>query len=160
MLIMLVFGIPLYICATASTPIAAALILKGLSPDAALVFLLVGPATNVTSLTVLLGILGKRATAIYLISIAFLSVIFGLALDQVYTSFNISAKAVAGHAGEIMPMWVEWAGAIILLMLSFKPIYQSLLKRFRLEHEELPIVQICDSLPGKIADSLSCAGSD
>lgn len=46
MLIMLVIGIPLYICATASTPIAAALILKGVSPGAALVFLIAGPATN------------------------------------------------------------------------------------------------------------------
>ncbi len=61
MLVMLVVGIPLYICATASTPIAAALILKGVSPGAALVFLLVGPATNVTSLSVLTGILGKKA---------------------------------------------------------------------------------------------------
>ncbi len=154
MLIMLVFGIPLYICATASTPIAAALILKGLSPGAALVFLLVGPATNVTSLTVLLGILGKRATAIYLVSIAFFSVIFGLALDQVYTSFNISAKAAAGHASEIMPMWIELAGAIILLILSLKPIYQSILKRFRPEHEEFSIVQIRDSLPEKTTDGL------
>jgi len=66
MLIMLGVGIPLYICATASTPIAAALILKGVSPGAALVFLIAGPATNVTTLTVLFGILGKRATAIYL----------------------------------------------------------------------------------------------
>jgi len=52
MLLMLAVGIPLYICASASTPIAAALILKGVSPGAALVFLLVGPATNVTSLSV------------------------------------------------------------------------------------------------------------
>jgi len=160
MLIMLVFGIPLYICATASTPIAAALILKGLSPGAALVFLLVGPATNVTSLTVLLGVLGKRATAIYLLSIAFLSVILGLALDQVYTSFDISAKAIAGHAGEIIPVWMEWTGAVILLILSVKPIYQSILKRFKPENEGPPIVQICDSIPGKTTEILSCAGTD
>ncbi len=160
MLIMLVFGIPLYICATASTPIAAALILKGLSPGAALVFLLVGPATNVTSLTVLMGILGKRATAIYLVSIALLSVIFGLVLDEIYTSFNISARAVAGQAGEIMPMWVEWAGAVILLTLSLKPIYQGIRKRFKPEFEELPTVLDRDSLSEKTMDSLSCAGSD
>ena len=66
MLVMLVVGIPLYICATASTPVAAALIMKGVSPGAALVFLLVGPATNVTSLSVLTGILGKKSTVIYL----------------------------------------------------------------------------------------------
>ncbi|MFH2128722.1 MAG: SO_0444 family Cu/Zn efflux transporter, partial [Pseudomonadota bacterium] len=70
MLIMLAVGIPLYICASASTPIAAALILKGVSPGAALVFLLAGPATNVTSLTVLVGVLGKRGTALYLAGIA------------------------------------------------------------------------------------------
>ena len=62
MLLMLIVGIPLYICATASTPIAAALILKGVSPGAALVFLLAGPATNMASLTVLVGTLGRRAT--------------------------------------------------------------------------------------------------
>ena len=82
MLVMLALGIPLYICATASTPIAAALILKGVSPGAALVFLLAGPATNMATLTVLVGILGKRATAIYLACIAVCAVAFGLLLDQ------------------------------------------------------------------------------
>ncbi len=135
MLIMLVVGIPLYVCATASTPIAAALILKGVSPGAALVFLLAGPATNVTSLTVLLGILGKRATTIYIASIAFMAVFFGLALDQIYASFGISAQAVVGQAVEIMPVWAEWAGAIFLLFLSVKPIFRSIMKRFKSEKE-------------------------
>jgi uncharacterized membrane protein YraQ (UPF0718 family) len=97
MLIMLAVGIPLYICATASTPIAAALILKGVSPGAALVFLLAGPATNVATLTVLVNILGKRATAIYLLAIAVCAVLFGLAVDQVATAMVliISVKPVA-----------------------------------------------------------------
>ena len=122
MLVMLGVGIPLYICATASTPIAAALILKGASPGAALVFLLAGPATNVTSLTVLLGILGKRATAIYLTTISLSTVLFGLALDKVYTSFGLSARAMAGQASEVIPVWAEWGGAVILLLLSVKPV--------------------------------------
>jgi uncharacterized protein len=126
MLIMLAVGIPLYICATASTPIAAALILKGVSPGAALVFLLAGPATNVTSLTVLLGLLGKRATAIYLASIAVVSVACGLALDQVYAFLGISAQAVAGQAAEIIPFWVQVAGALALLVMSAKRVYRSL----------------------------------
>jgi uncharacterized protein len=126
MLIMLAVGIPLYICATASTPIAAALILKGVSPGAALVFLLAGPATNVTSLTVLFGLLGKRATAIYLASIAVVSVACGLALDQVYAFFGISAQAVAGQAAEIIPFWAQLAGALALLLMSAKPVYRSL----------------------------------
>ena len=122
MLIMLAAGIPLYICATASTPIAAALILKGISPGAALVFLLAGPATNITSLTVLFGILGKRATAIYLLAIAVMAVICGLLLDEVYGILNISAHAVAGRAAEIIPHGVQVVGALALLALSAKPV--------------------------------------
>lgn len=122
MLLMLVIGIPLYICATASTPIAAALVLKGVSPGAALVFLLVGPATNVTSLTVLWGLLGKRATAIYLVALAAMAVFSGLILDQVYVALGLSARTMVGQATEIMPAWLEWAGAFILLALSVKPV--------------------------------------
>jgi hypothetical protein len=122
MLIMLAVGIPLYICATASTPIAAALILKGISPGAALVFLLAGPATNVTSLTVLFKILGKRATAIYFAAIAVSTICFGLLLDHVYSLLNISAKGMAGQAGEIIPLWVKWIGAITLLLFSARPV--------------------------------------
>jgi hypothetical protein len=130
MLIMLAVGIPLYICATASTPIAAALILTGVSPGAALVFLIAGPATNITSLTVLLGILGKRATAIYLTAIAVSAVVFGLILDQVYRMLDISARAVAGQAAEVIPHWAQIAGALILLGLSVRPVYKALHSRF------------------------------
>lgn len=122
MLMMLAVGIPLYICATASTPIAAALILKGVSPGAALVFLLAGPATNIASLTVLVGVLGKRAAAIYLTAIAVCSVAFGLALDQVYAFSGLSAKAMAGKASEIIPLWLEWLSVSVLLAISVKPI--------------------------------------
>jgi uncharacterized membrane protein YraQ (UPF0718 family) len=131
MLLMLVMGIPLYICATASTPIAAALILKGISPGAALVFLLVGPATNITSLTVLFEVLGKRATALYLFAIAVSAVVFGLVLDQAYSVLGISAQAVAGQAAEVIPHWAKLAGAFILLGLSIKPIYRAV--RFKSE---------------------------
>jgi len=123
MLIMLLVGIPMYICATSSTPVAAALILKGVSPGAALVFLLVGPATNVTSLSVLFGILGKRATAIYLITLSLFAVLSGLLLDQVYGSFGISAQAMVGQAGEVIPYWLQLAGAIVVILLSIKPLY-------------------------------------
>ena len=141
MLLMLAIGIPLYICATASTPIAAALILKGVSPGAALVFLLVGPATNVASLTVVTGILGKRATAIYLGTIAVSAVFFGLVVDQVYISMGISAQAMVGQASEVMPLWVQWAGAFLVVILSIKPLYHmtiSLKTRIRLAATTTP----------------------
>jgi len=126
MLLMLAMGIPIYICATASTPIAAALILKGVSPGAALVFLLAGPATNVTSLTVLLGVLGKRATAIYLITLSVLAVLCGLAVDRIYLSLGLSAQAVVGKAAEIVPSWARMLGAVVLLSLSVKPVFRKL----------------------------------
>jgi hypothetical protein len=121
MLLMLAVGIPLYICATASTPIAAALILKGVSPGVALVFLLAGPATNAASVTVLAATLGKRATAIYLAAIAVCSVLMGLALDQAYAFMGLSAKAAAGQAAEIVPGWLEWAAAVLVVAISVNP---------------------------------------
>lgn len=122
MFLMLAFGIPLYICATASTPIAAAFIMKGVSPGTALVFLLVGPATNITSLSVLVGLLGKRAAILYLASIAVVSVLCGLAVDAVYISLGISAVAVVGQAGEVLPGWLMTTATLLLLVLSIRPL--------------------------------------
>ena len=122
MLIMLAVGIPLYICATASTPIAAALILKGVSPGAALVFLLVGPATNVASLSVLTGLLGKRAVAIYLASISVVSVAAGLILDGIYKTAGISPQAAVGQAAELVPFGLQVVAALILVTLSIRPL--------------------------------------
>lgn len=122
MLLMLLFSMPLYICASSSTPIAAALILKGVSPGVALVFLLAGPATNIASLTVLAGLLGKRAAGLYLVSIASVSVICGLIVDWLYRFMGVKAKSVVGQAAEIMPEWLQWAAVIVLLGFSVKPL--------------------------------------
>lgn len=127
MLIMLAVGIPLYICATASTPIAATLILQGVSPGAALVFLMTGPATNVTSMTVLIRVLGKRATAIYLSAISFCAVGFGLLVDVLYRSLGISAQAIVGRAGEAIPHNIELAAGFLIVLLSIKPAVRFLL---------------------------------
>lgn len=125
MLIMLVAGIPFYICATASTPIAAALILKGVSPGAALVFLLAGPATNAATISVVYGLFHKRATAIYLGSIALCSIIMGLLLDGVYQGFGIAAQSIAGQAGELIPHWFSVSIAVLLLGLISNSLIQS-----------------------------------
>jgi uncharacterized protein len=130
MLVMLLVGIPLYICATASTPVAAALILKGVSPGAALVFLLAGPATNVASLFVLKEILGKRGTVVYLTTLSVCTVLFGLAVDWLYNFFGISARATLGEAGELLPEWLKIAAAVLLLAISVKPLAKSLAKRW------------------------------
>jgi uncharacterized membrane protein YraQ (UPF0718 family) len=122
MLFMLAAGIPTYICATASTPVAAALILKGVSPGAALVFLLAGPATNVASLTVLTQVLGRRGVGIYLGSIAISAVLFGLATDWLYGFLGISLQTkLATATGELLPGWLHLVLALLLaiLMLAF-----------------------------------------
>ncbi|MFI3229319.1 MAG: permease, partial [Bacillota bacterium] len=90
MLLMLVVGIPMYVCSTASIPIAVALVLKGLSPGAAFVFLFAGPVTNVASLTMLTKNLGKKVMAIYLSSVAVCSVFFGFILDLIIEVTNYS----------------------------------------------------------------------
>ncbi len=123
LLIMLAVGVPIYICATASTPIAAALILKGVSPGAALVFLLAGPATNITALSTIVGILGKRATVIYLFTLSLCALLCGLLLDYVYIRLNISARATIGNAAQIIPYPVQFLSALLLITLSLKPLY-------------------------------------
>jgi uncharacterized protein len=87
MLVMLVVGIPMYVCATASIPIAAALMLKGLAPGAAFVFLVAGPATNIVTMAVVARNMGRGALAIYLGSISFSSVIMGLCLNFIWGYF-------------------------------------------------------------------------
>jgi len=117
MLIMLAVGLPLYVCATASTPIAAALLLKGMSPGAALVFLLTGPATNAASFTVLIKMLGLRTAIIYIISIAVCAVLLGMGINQFYTLMGIDLQASLGHAHEMIPLWLKWATAVPLTLI-------------------------------------------
>jgi uncharacterized membrane protein YraQ (UPF0718 family) len=157
MLLMLAVGIPLYICATASTPIAAALILKGVSPGAALVFLLAGPATNIASLTVLTGVLGKRATAIYLTTISVSAVFFGLVVDRIYAWFGLSARAMIGQASEIVPMWAGLIGTLIIMFISIKPVFQAIKARLNPAKQELPLVQIQDNIDlAPVSQSCNC----
>jgi hypothetical protein len=116
MLLMLVVGMPLYVCASASTPIAAALVLKGLSPGAALVFLLAGPATNATTMSVVGGILGRRVLVIYLSAIVVCSLLMGLMVDALYQGFGVQIHVAVGEAAEWLPAWVEITSAILLLL--------------------------------------------
>lgn len=83
MIIMLLLGLPTYVCATASVPIAFVLYTKGFSMGAVLVFLMSGPATNITTISVCWKILGKRSTLIYLLTIILSSISAGLFLDYI-----------------------------------------------------------------------------
>jgi uncharacterized membrane protein YraQ (UPF0718 family)/copper chaperone CopZ len=81
MLMVLLFAVPMYLCATGSIPIAVALMLKGLSPGTALVLLMAGPAVNVASLLVIGKVMGRKSLVIYLLSIVGCAILFGLGID-------------------------------------------------------------------------------
>lgn len=116
MLVITLVGLPLYICSTSATPVAAALIARGLSPGAALVLLLVGPATNVATMVVVGRELGRLSLALYLGTIAIVSIILGLTLDAIWPD---AARFVASDVTHIhehaSPL--AWISAIILALL-------------------------------------------
>jgi len=125
MLLMFLLGIPIYTCASASTPVAAALVLKGLSPGAALVFLLSGPATNLGALVVLLKFLGRRVMLIYLATVAILSLGAGYALDWIYRSWQLNATASFGRAARYIPDWVNVAAALVMIGLLLVSLWRT-----------------------------------
>ncbi|TWI73035.1 hypothetical protein LZ24_01446 [Desulfobotulus alkaliphilus] len=114
MLVMVAIAVPLYVCATASTPIAAALVLKGLNPGAALVFLLAGPAVNAASLTVISRILGKGMTAVYVSGIIVCALAMGFAADGFYALMGGLERWQTGTAGEESSL-ISIVSALILL---------------------------------------------
>jgi hypothetical protein len=99
--VMLFVGIPLYICATSSTPLAWSLVAAGLSPGAALVMLLSGPATNVATMSWIIKDLGMKALVIYLGVIAAVALGAGILFDAMLARFVQVADAAElhNHAG-------------------------------------------------------------
>ncbi len=118
LLAMLLLGVPLYMCASASTPIAAALMLKGLSPGAALVFLLAGPATNASSLVLIARFFGRRFLAIYLGSVAVTALASGLALDLLAAAagWSMLPRLAAGHGPESRGLGLAAAAVLTVLL--------------------------------------------
>ena len=111
MLVMMFLGIPVYVCATASVPIAAALILKGLTPGAALVFLMTGPATNAASFVTIWKALGLRTAITYLITVAGCALLGGILLDFIASG----DLAVVSKVGWMLPPAIKYASAVALL---------------------------------------------
>ena len=120
-------GVPLYVCATASTPIALSLIVAGLSPGAALAFLISGPATNSAALTTLWKVLGRRTTVVYLVTVALGAVGIGLLVDGIIASGVVPASALIDTADAALSghehhtsggfgWWVKQGGAVALLL--------------------------------------------
>ena len=100
MLVMMAVGIPMYVCASASVPVAAALIAKGISPGAALVFLITGPATNGATIATVWKVLGWKTTVVYLISIAACALAAGLVLDEIFPGLGNIAGTHLHHMNQ------------------------------------------------------------
>jgi uncharacterized membrane protein YraQ (UPF0718 family)/copper chaperone CopZ len=120
MLLMLLASVPLYICATGSIPIAAVLLMKGLSPGAALVLLMAGPATNIATMAVIGNTLGKRSLWVYLVSIVGGALFFGVLVNELLPREWITG-AIPSLGGDPMhehPVgWFSKAASLLLGLL-------------------------------------------
>ena len=125
MLAMIVVAVPMYVCATGSIPIAMSLMLKGLTPGVAFVLLMAGPAANFASVMILGKTLGRRATAVYVGSVAVTAMAFGLAIDYLMpASWFVPAGVMHGAchgAGASFPLFPTLCSALLvgLLVLAF-----------------------------------------
>lgn len=112
MLAMMALGMPLYVCATASIPIAVAMLAKGVTPGAALVFLMTGPATNAATIATLWKLIGRRATLVYLGTVAATALGSGLILNSLFDSIGVPAHVVSHW---MLPASIKVVSAIALL---------------------------------------------
>ncbi len=125
MFVMMIIGTPLYVCSTASIPIAMALMQLGVSPGAALVFLITGPATNAASISTMWKIIGRRSTLIYLLSIFICALASGLIFDALPISFDAVKHAHKHLSSDLL----KFVSAIVLLALLFVNNFKKILKK-------------------------------
>lgn len=123
MLIVLAVAIPMYACATGSIPIAVSLMAKGLTPGAALVLLMAGPAVNSASMLVIGKVFGKRTLWLYILAIVIGAMLFGLGIDYLLPQEWFAVQsAIAGSAGHcahcLTPMDWVWVAALVLLLIN------------------------------------------
>jgi hypothetical protein len=144
MLVMMLFGIPLYVCSTASVPIAAVLMTKGISAGAAFVFLVTGPATNAATMLIIGRVMGWRVLAVYLGSIVLLALSFGIGLDWLTGATGIEIAPVMEHHHGLNPV-ITWGAAGLLtffIALHFARKLQRKFTRGETQESQGPIMDI------------------
>ena len=110
--VMLLVGVPLYICASASTPIAAALVAKGVSPGAALVFLMTGPATNTGTIAIVVSQFGARFASVYVVGVIVVTVALGVLIDVALLAAGVSIAVNLEASDSPAIRTLQWAGAL------------------------------------------------
>ncbi|ABL98607.1 SO_0444 family Cu/Zn efflux transporter [Shewanella amazonensis] len=126
MLVMVLVSIPMYICATASTPIAAGLLLAGVSPGAVLVFMMAGPATNIATLGVVTKELGKRALFGYLGGVLGVALVFGVLVNYLVATFGFEVAPQIGEEHAMLPDWLVASSGLLLAFLMGRVLWQKL----------------------------------
>lgn len=126
LLLLSLVGIPLYICATAATPVAAGLLSAGLSPGAVLVFLLAGPVTSLATLGVLRREMGNTALGLYLGGVIASTVTLGLGLDSLVGALGLNVSAQADSVRELTPAWLGYVALGVLLVVGLRPLRRGL----------------------------------
>ena len=142
MLVLLVIAIPMYICSTGSIPVAAALMVKGLSPGAALVMLMAGPAVNLASILVVHKSMGRRFTSIYLMTIVAFAILFGLLLNATGIDFTVAAQDACCMGTSALPSPFKLICATILTLLIIFALMMKLFSKFTSKETSDPDVTI------------------
>ncbi len=139
-LLLMAAGVPIYVCATASVPIAAGFIHMGASPGAALAFLIAGSVTNPATFTTVWKVLGRRTALLYLFSAAASAIGCGLLLDQVFSWVSTAAPQLDAHAHEMTHggwLSIFWAAALLaVLAFSYFSAWRDRTQTSRQEHHE------------------------
>ena len=144
-LMMIVAGVPVYVCATASVPIAAGFIHMGVSPGAALAFLIAGPATNAAAFMTTWNFLGRRSAIIYLFAVVASAIGFGLLLDMIMPFFNTGVNTEIGHVHQEHSNLINNISAITLLLIVLYAFSGKWLNKFK--KTEITSVKVEMTLP-------------
>ncbi len=142
MLVLLVIAVPMYICSTGSIPVAAALMMKGLSPGAALVMLMAGPAVNMASILVVHKSMGRRFTSIYLMTIVGFAILFGLLLNATGIDFTVAAQNDCCTSTSALPGTFKLICATILTLLIIFALMMKLFSKFTSKETLAPDVVV------------------
>ena len=137
--VMVLVGVPLYICASASTPIAAALVAKGFSPGAAMIFLMTGPATNTGTIAIIVSQFGTRFASIYVSSVIAVTVVLGIAVDLLLLAIGVTIPVYLGPSESETIQLIQWGSAFAMIALivwrfragAFKSGYEDMLFNIR-----------------------------
>ena len=142
MLVILAIAVPMYICSTGSIPVAAALMMKGLSPGAALVMLMAGPAVNLASILVVHKSMGRRFTSIYLMTIVGFAVLFGLLLNATGLDFSLASHGACCMSASALPSPFKLVCATVLTLLICFALMMKLFSKFTTKKPLAPDVTV------------------